>query len=41
MIKLEGLILEENKQEVFKIIILKGFSSSTANPIKVELKSVI
>ena len=36
ILKLEGLILKENKKEQLEIIIFRGFSSSTTHPIEID-----
>ena len=38
ILKLEGLILKENKKEPLEILIFKGFSSSTTHPIEIDLE---
>jgi len=38
ILKLEGFILKENQKEHLEIIIFKGFSSSTTNPIEMDLE---
>ena len=41
ILKLEGLILKENKKEPLEIIIFKGFSSSTTHPIEIDLEKKV
>ena len=41
ILKLEGLILKENKKEPLEILIFKGFSSSTTHPIEVDLEKKV
>ena len=36
ILKLEGLILKENKKEPLEILIFKGYSSSTTHPIEID-----
>ena len=38
VLKIEGYILKENHKEKLEIIIFKGFSSSTTNPIEMDLE---
>ena len=38
ILKLEGIILEENNKEQLEIIIFRGFSSSTTHPIEINLE---
>ena len=38
ILKLEGLVLKENKKEPLEILIFKGFSSSTTHPIEIDLE---
>ena len=36
ILKLEGFILKENQKEQLEIIIFRGYSSSTTNPIEID-----
>ena len=36
IVKVENFILQENNKEHLEIIIFKGFSSSTTNPIEID-----
>ena len=36
ILKLEGIILEENNKEQLEIIIFRGYSSSTTHPIEIN-----
>ena len=36
ILKLEGLILKENKKEQLEILIFRGYSSSTTHPIEID-----
>ena len=38
ILKLEGYIFKDNQKEQLEIIIFKGFSSSTTNPIEKDLE---
>ena len=38
ILKLEGYILQGNQKEQLEIIIFKGFSSSTTQPIEMDLE---
>ena len=38
ILKIQGYILKENHKEQLAIIIFKGFSSSTTNPIEIDLE---
>ena len=41
ILKVEGLILQENYKEQLEIIIFKGFSSSTTHPIEIDLEKKV
>ena len=41
ILKLEGLILKENKKEQLEILIFRGFSSSTTHPIEIDLEKKV
>ena len=41
ILKLEGLILKENKKEPLEILIFKGYSSSTTHPIEIDLEKKV
>ena len=41
ILKVEGYILQENHKEHLEIIIFKGFSSSTTNPIEIDLEKKV
>ena len=41
ILKLEGLILKENHEELLEILIFKGFSSSTTHPIEIDLEKKV
>ncbi len=41
ILKLEGFVLKEDREEQLEIIIFKGFSSSTTHPIEVDLEKKI
>jgi len=41
ILKLEGFILKENRQEQLEILIFKGFSSSTTHPIEIDLEKKV
>ena len=41
ILKIEGLILQENHKEKLEIIIFKGFSSSTTHPIEIDLEKKV
>ena len=36
ILKLEGFILKENQKEQLEILIFRGYSSSTTNPIEID-----
>ena len=38
ILKIEGVILKENRKEQLEILIFKGFSSSTTHPIEIDLE---
>ncbi len=38
ILKLEGYIVKENREEKLEILIFKGFSSSTTHPIEIDLE---
>jgi len=38
ILKLEGLILNENQKEQLEILIFRGYSSSTTHPIEINLE---
>ena len=38
ILKPEGFILKENQKEQLEILIFKGFSSSTTDPIEINLE---
>ena len=41
VLKIQGYILKENHKEQLEIIIFKGFSSSTSNPIEIDLEKKV
>ena len=41
ILKLEGFIVKENYKEQLEILIFKGFSSSTTNPIEIDLEKKV
>ena len=41
ILKLEGFILKENRQEQLEILIFKGISSSTTHPIEIDLEKKV
>ena len=41
ILKIEGLILKENRKEKLEILIFKGFSSSTTHPIEIDLEKKV
>ena len=41
ILKLEGYILKENYKENLEILIFKGFSSSTTQPIEIDLEKKV
>ena len=41
ILKLEGFVLKEDREEQLEIIIFKGFSSSTTHPIEIDLEKKV
>ena len=41
ILKIEGVILKENRKEQLEILIFKGFSSSTTHPIEIDLEKKV
>ena len=41
ILKLEGFIKKENQKEQLEIIIFRGYSSSTTNPIEIDSEETV